>query len=284
MPANYIEWQILSLVVAASLLTVNLKGLTIPAFVHSHRIARWFVGDYPIYCIKPAILEAFDRTDALSKEGILADWLPSLPYFLLALPSENDIAVPGGGKLDYLVVFCSEEPQVKDVLYRGITIPGHKNNYGRYIQITATDTRETVWMTGTVVGDNGELIHDGKDCGGSQLNEEDRLFIDRIRNIIMNAVLAIEYSPELLSDISEKEITQTKGFGKPIDRNPSTVRYPRWLGENYQRKVCVESGVIYASPHAHWRRGHWRNLESGDGKRWRENRKIWIEPTFVNPL
>lgn len=280
MPCGYISWETLSTIVTAGLITSKECGLSVPGFVHSYRLSSWFVGDYPIYCIKPEILEAFENTNVLEKTGILANWQPSMPYFVLALPKERCIEAPDGGKLDYLVIYCGGE-KVKTVKYRGIELQHFSTKYPRNIQIAGIDTKETVWMSGTAVEPDGKLIHNGEDCGTDALSPTDRAFINRLRNLAIGAALAIEYTPELLSDVSSKE-TGTKGFNKPTDRNSSIVRYPRWLGENYQRKVCTEQSGIHASPHSHWRRGHWRNLEAGDGKRWKENRKLWIEPVFVN--
>lgn len=284
MPRGYINWETFSTIVTAGLVTTQECGLSVPGFVHSYRLSSWFVGDYPIYCIKPEIFEAFDNTNVLEKPGILASWQPSMPYFVLAFPKECCIEAPDGGKLDYLVIYCGGE-KAKMLRYRGIELQPFSSKYGRYIQIAGVDSRETVWMSGTAVKSDGKLIHDGGDCGTDALSPTDRAFINRLRNLAIGGALAIEYTPELLSDVSTKETgnTGSKGFNKPTDSNPSIVRYPRWLGENYQRKVCSKQSGVHTSPHSHWRRGHWRNLEAGDGKRWKENCKLWIEPVFVNP-
>ncbi|MEG3875772.1 hypothetical protein QT972_00110 [Microcoleus sp. herbarium7] len=279
MPQGYISWETLSKIVTVGLVTSKECGLSVPGFVHSYRMSSWFVGDYPIYCIKPEILDAFDNTNVLEKPGILANWQPSMPYFVLTFPKKRCIEVPDGGKLDYLVIYCGGE-SARTLKYCSSELQPFFSKYERYIQIAGVDSRETVWMSGTAVERDGKLIHDGGDCGTDALSPTDRAFINRLRNLAIGATLAIEYTPELLSDVSAQE-TRNKGFNKPTDCNPSIVRYPRWLGENYQRKVCSEQSDIHASPHSHWRRGHWRNLEAGDGKRWKENRKLWIEPVFV---
>lgn len=283
MPRGYISWETFSTIVTAGLVTAQECGLSVPGFVHSYRLSSWFVGDYPIYCVKPEIFEAFDNTNVLEKPGILSNWQPSMPYFVLAFPKECCIEVPDGGKLDYFVIYCGGEKS-ETLRYRGIELQHFSSKYERNIQIAGVDSKETVWMSGTAVERDGKLIHTEENCGIDALSPTDRAFINRLRNLAIGAALAIEYTPELLSDVSTKEAeTGSKGFNKPTDRNPSIVRYPRWLGENYQRKVCGEQLGVHTSPHSHWRRGHWRNLEAGDGKRWKENRKLWIEPVFVNP-
>ena len=87
MPAGYINWQILSgiAVLALSTCSPDYARADVSAFVHSYRTALWFAQDAPLYCLTQELCEAFDRTDALHKPGILAGWQPSLPTFLLAI-------------------------------------------------------------------------------------------------------------------------------------------------------------------------------------------------------
>ena len=88
MPPNYIDWQILSGIVAIAISTCepDFAKVDVSAFIHSYRTALWFAQNAPIYCLTPEIIEAFDRTDALHKTGVLAGWQPSLPTFLLGIP------------------------------------------------------------------------------------------------------------------------------------------------------------------------------------------------------
>jgi hypothetical protein len=80
--------------------------------------------------------------------------------------------------------------------------------------------------------------------------------------------------------------------------------FPRWLGKGFSISKSdsqlteeileveeteeqietenVETKRTYSSPLAHWRRGHWRVLESGEGKRWKNGKRIWIRPIYVN--
>jgi hypothetical protein len=44
----------------------------------------------------------------------------------------------------------------------------------------------------------------------------------------------------------------------------------------------AETKRTHSSPIAHWRRGHWRVLESSEGKRWKNGKRIWIKPIYVN--
>lgn len=91
------------------------------------------------------------------------------------------------------------------------------------------------------------------------------------------APLRYEHTPELFATVAESETTKSKGFAT----NPKTqlARFPRWIGKNYCTK-SEPSDASRGSVRSHWRRGHWRVLEAGE--RWKQSKRIWIEPVFVN--
>ena len=293
MPPNYINWQILSGIIAIAISTCELDyaKIDVSAFLHSYRTALWFAQNAPIYCLTPEIIKAFvgvsrgvsHRTDALHKPGILAGWQPSLPTFLLAIP-KGLIFTPEGGEIDSLTISCSdsEHPEWNKGRWKHTEIEPFNLKYNLYFQICSIDSQETVWTSGTAVNSDGSLIYDeNSSIGKHEMTEEDRKFLQRIRNLVINVLLALEFSL-LLTDVIENETRQTnKGFA--IDRPSSIARYPRWLGKNYQHKSTSNSSSgAHSSPCIHWRRGHWRVLESGEGKRWRDTKRLWIEPVLVN--
>ncbi len=101
------------------------------------------------------------------------------------------------------------------------------------------------------------------------ISTEDKAFLQPIRNlVVINVLLTLEFSPSLLTTVSESEIKrQNKGFQR-IYQTFSNVRYPRWLGKKYQTfSVISADKKTHFSPCTHWRRGYWRMLESGEGKR-----------------
>lgn len=285
MPANYIDWQILSGIAAFALSTCELDyaKVDVSAFIHSYRTALWFAQDAPIYCLTPEIIEAFHQTDALHKPGVLSGWQPSLPTFLLAIP-KGLICTPEGGIIDYLTVSCSDSdhPEWNRSKWRHVEIEPFNLKHNLYLQICTVDSHETVWTSGTAINFDGALIYDQTSSIGKHLlSADDKDFIQRIRNLIINVLLALEFSPSLLTDVTETETRTKKGFA--IDRPSSVARFPRWLGKNYQSKSVLSTGnATHSSPCIHWRRGHWRVLQSGEGKRWRNTKRLWIEPVLVN--
>jgi len=287
MPKNYITWETLSIISALALGTssINYASVDISTFVHSHRFALWFCHNAPLYCLTPELLEAFNRTDSLHKPGIFAGWQPSLPYFLVALP-RHTIFTPDEAEIDYLVISCgsADKPEWTRGRWRDIEIPSF-NQHNLSFQWTTIDSRETVWMSGTAIDNDSNLIYqENSSLGKSTLTPDDRVFIHRIRNLVVNLLLALEYSPALLSDVVVGETTSKQGFGKSsASASVRNTQYPRWLGKNYQPPTSItESNGSHASPQSHWRRGHWRVLESGEGRRWKESKRLWIEPILVN--
>ncbi|MEG3899007.1 MULTISPECIES: hypothetical protein [unclassified Microcoleus] len=231
MPPNYINWQVLSGIAALALSTCkpDYARVDVSAFIHSYRTALWFATDAPIYCLTPELIEAFERTDALHKPGILSGWQPSLPTFMLAIPKEF-IHTPDGGLVDYLTVSSSdyEYPEWNQAKWRDIKIEPFNLKHSLYFQICTVDSNETVWTSGTAVKNDGALIYDeNESLGKHTISIDDKAFLQRIRNLVINVLLTLEFSPSLLTTVTESEIKrENKGFQR-IDRTSSNVRYPR---------------------------------------------------------
>jgi len=310
MPSNYISWQVLSQVVAIGLATCSLDyaKVDMSAFYQSYRIALWFAQKAPMYLMTQEIIEAFDHTDAIRKPGIMCGWRPSLPIFLLAIP-KGAISTPDGASIDYLTISCSDinHPEWNSAKWKGISINPFKLTYPLYFQCTTVDTHETVWTSGTGITEDGEtLVYDeSSDIGRNTLTPEDRVFIRRLRNLVINVLLTLEFLPSMVSEVDKKDLAvSSKGFGAPLRKSKAIDRFPRWLGKGFsisksdsqlteeileveETEEPTETGNTeikrtHSSPTAHWRRGHWRVLESGEGKRWKNGKRIWIRPIYVN--
>jgi len=305
-----ISWQVLSQIIAIGLATCDLEyaKVDISAFIQSYRIALWFAQRAPMYCLTHELIEAFDQTDALHKPGVLCGWQPSLPTFLLAIP-KRAIYAPDGASIDYLTMSCSNinHPEWNSGKWKSISIHPFKLSYPLYFQYSTVDTHETVWTSGTAVSENGDtLIYDeNSDIGRNTLTPEDRVFIRRLRNLVINVILTLEFLPSMVSDIDKKNLAAPKGFGEYLKKSKPIDRFPRWLGKGFSISKSdsqlieeileveeteeqtetenAETKITHSSPIAHWRRGHWRVLESGEGKRWKNGKRIWIRPIYVNP-
>lgn len=279
MPKKYIEWETISALVSISLSKYN-DGGDKSTYIHNAKLALWFVKDAPLYCLTSEIVEAFDRTDVLHKQQIMMNWKPSLPSFFLALPEH--FVTPNGGKIDYLLVSNTspEHPEWHQGQWKHGTVEEKPEVTENLFHISTVDSNEIVWTSVTGIDNKGNLLYDKSiNFGSANLSELDREFLEAIRNLVLNVMLAIEHTPELFATVTESETTKSKGFGS----NPKTqlVRFPRWVGKNYQSKSEPSNpNTIRGSVRSHWRRGHWRVLEAGE--RWKQSKRIWIEPVFVN--
>lgn len=190
--------------VALSSCTVDYAKVDVSAFIHSYRTALWFIKDAPIYCLTDQLITAFDQTDAIAKPGILTGWQPSLPTFLLAIP-KGLIYTPDGAELDYLTISCSDcdYPGWNYGKWQSIQIQPFSLKHDRYFQICTVDSYETVWTSGTAVKTDGTLIYDENDSLGKHtISSDDKAFLQRIRNLAINVLLTLEFSPSLLTTVT----------------------------------------------------------------------------------
>ncbi|MEY3334019.1 MAG: hypothetical protein RLZZ176_2322 [Cyanobacteriota bacterium] len=280
-PKDYISWEELSGMVGLALSTcdVEFANVDFSSFVHSHRMSLWFVQDAPLYCITPELFAAFDNTDVLHKPGALAGWSPSLPTFLVALPKGLESS---SGDIDYLLVHCTNDqhPEWETGTWKDIQIPDIQTE-NLHFDWSTISTKETVWMSSCQVADNGNIVYnDNNNLGRNSIDQADRVFIERVRNLVLNILLSLEYSPTLNTEISAGELV-TKSQGFAIIKN-SNIRRARWLGKGYQTKSDITKSGTHSSPHTHWRRGHWRVLEPSTDNKWKQSKRIWIEPVLVN--
>jgi hypothetical protein len=281
-PQDYISWEQLSGIVGVALSTCSIEcaSLDFSYFVHSHRMSLWFIQDAPIYCLTPELFAAFDNTDVLHKPEVLAGWQPSLPTFLVTLP--KGILESPSGEIDYLVVHCAsrEHPEWETGKWKDFEIPDLYTQDLHFDWSTAS-TIETVWMSSSRVTENGDLVYNnGNNLGRDSLDENDSKFVERVRNLVVNILLYLEYYQTTNTEISDHEITtKAQGFASIKQSNS---RRARWLGKGYQTKSDITKSGTHSSPHTHWRRGHWRILESGEDKRWKQSKRIWIEPALIN--
>jgi hypothetical protein len=229
---------------------------------------------------------------------------------LLAIP-KGAIYAPDGASLDYLTISCNNinHPEWNSGKWKNISLQPFKLSYSLYFQYSTVAPHETVWTSGTAVSENGDtLIYDENyDIGRNTLTPEDRVFIRRLRNLVINVLLTLEFLPSMVTDIDKKDLAAPKGFRESLRKSKAIDRFPGWLGkcfsirksDSYQlteeilkveeileeEQIEIENAQTkrtHPSPIAHWRRGHWRVLESGEGKRWKNGKRIWLRPIYVN--
>jgi hypothetical protein len=237
--------------------------------VFSKCFGTWSNSGSPVYCITKEIMEPLNQTDSLSKKAILKDFNLPLYNLLIAVP-RNKMCTPTGNNtyVDFLLVNCfypTEERLTK------------------LIGVFSVDTDGNTWVVKTEIDLAGNVIVDERE------SEKHKDFFHKIRNLVISVLLLMDVSGDsILTDVAPSETVEgrnhKKGFGK--SRVELLAKYPRWIGKNYQQKTerqqVARTKGSHSSPRTHWRRGHFRRLEPGEGKKWTAQQTLWIEPVLIN--
>ena len=118
---------------------------------------------------------------------------------------------------------------------------------------------------------------------GEAKGDTDDTNVDRMSNLIRNAVLLYCNEKKYISSDKKRRIIHQKGFaGQTI-----TAQYPiTWLGENYQRQRAAEDPADPDQPKrifkSHWRKGHWHHYWAGVGRK--EKILKWVQPVYVKGI
>lgn len=100
--------------------------------------------------------------------------------------------------------------------------------------------------------------------------------LDRQKNCLLSILInCLIYANPLNTDIAKKK----RGLG--FSKSAKNLTYtPLWIGKGYKRaSTSKDNKSSHASPRMHWRRGHYRRIACGKGRK----QKVWhwIKPTLV---
>tara|TARA_R100000742_G_C4268854_1_gene87275 strand:- start:42 stop:1382 length:1341 start_codon:yes stop_codon:yes gene_type:complete len=131
------------------------------------------------------------------------------------------------------------------------------------------------WEDGTT------KLHRIKDAKRLKKNQDE---VKCLINIVANTIITLSHDPDKVT-VKSPLMERGSGFGKKegdeIPPQPIT-----WIGEDYKPKVQYEYPAGYipkkgTSPRTHWRKGHYRTVRQGPGRK--QIHRVWIEPILVNP-
>lgn len=106
--------------------------------------------------------------------------------------------------------------------------------------------------------------------------EDDKRSVRRMTTLAVNLILAATSMPEMIS--RERILRPAKKDGKEVIRR--ALWKPNFIGEHFRIQYeHKDAEGTHRSPHAHWRRGHWRNQRYGE--KLSQVKRIWIQPVFV---
>lgn len=279
-PKHYLSWDSLSLLIALICENWNQSQFDWATRLNNHRTGLWLAKKAPIYCLDSSLLNKFQESD-VSYKSVLSDLCEEAPLDSLMILLPQIIQSPDGGILDYLIVHISDIrfPERSEAKIYDLFFPRLTHHFDINLQWSCADSQGTVWFSGCGI-ENGQIKETGIDCGRNAVSEKDRIFLSKIRDIIINSLLFLKYEqPTAVAVKSSEFIESSRGFAKPS--KDEKVIYPRWLREAEKPTYSNSDGCAnnHVSPSAHWRRGHWRSQPVGQGRLQREWK--WIRPCFI---
>ena len=288
-PKGYMSWRLLSSIISMGIVGIEHKRLLFSqdraSFLHAHKCTLWFVQNAPIYCLKESILEPLLKTDVLNSKQILKDLKPQISSFILLFPS-GSIMSSENAPVEFCIVHLSDRlhPENSQGSAHGVVVPHLSHEHDINLHWSTVDSDGTVWFSGMGLYPDGRLESNNESVGLNAIKSKDAEFLNKMRSLVLQCFLLMQYEPETISNVVSEEIQQKarpKGFAAPLNETKSL--YPRWLSEPKSRRSSpsIDLGGTHASPSAHWRRGHWREAAVGVGRN--EKRWTWVRPAFVNP-
>jgi hypothetical protein len=235
---------------------INVLGMPEVANNLSHIYSKWSQG-YPLYCVRPNLLEEMLETDVGENLALFTDINLAIPSYVLFLPQYQIKSPCGKGCIDYLVINHEE-----------LDLPEHKHA----IAWGGVDSNDGLFLAYKRIRRDGTLQRSRFGTEDKEQQEQSLL----LRNIALQSVLLLQYYPEI-----EEQITivpgKEKGFGGNKLESPFLL--PRWLGKESKSSPSSSTGKSGASKATHFRRGHWRAQPCGKGRA--ETKITWVRPAWV---
>jgi hypothetical protein len=282
-PSAYMEWRYISAIVAAALIAMDSEILAkrdLATFLHSHRMALWFIKQAPIYCLSESIIDAFDGTDIECKPETLKLLKPAIYSFILLFP-KGLIKSGENSPVEFATVNVSDrnKPEEAHGSYKGIEVPYLQHEHDINIHFSCIDNDGNVFFSGMGLYPDGSVRYNEKnELGLNKSEEADRKFLKKMRSLVLQTLFVMQYEPELLQEPSASSYTISgKGFGAKQTEKEIILK-PRILAFPVYKPKCISAsnGGFHSSPHPHPRRGHWRKVEKNEGIK-----LTWVRPTFV---
>ena len=300
-PAKYCPWEAAALDLAESCIAVYLRGVSGLDDCGLHAAFNaWhlFQMGGPVYWCDARLMEALKHTTPPPFIG-----LPKLFDTGVFLFPEGWLKAPEGWPVGWAAVsqLHSQEdwaPLVIETQRQQETLHLQGNKDVEQQLILTTQIGEATYSRILEIQDDGGVdIGDGRDFEGSlQPEEAEKTVLDILSWTVFQLMLVLASRPDFVVEQLPKPSAKRK---KRRD-NEAPLLNPVWIGRGFhphQSSAIANAANLstqwhradgrsprevpgpHASPQAHWRRGHWRRVPVGEGRRDRAWR--WIQPTLV---
>ena len=286
-PKGYMNWEELSNLIAMQLASCGNENIVRQfaqledkaGYFNLHRYSLWAVQKAPIYCISREVFEALLNTNI--NEEIIRNLQISLPTMIILLP--NGALSSTEGAVDNIVIHASDlkHPEHSQGEGFGIKVKHTTHEQEIVIHSATVDTGSISWLTGFAIED-GKIVSNGKNrLGILNVDDNDREFIETLKKIALMTYIIFQSNPEMIDEVSEKEIPKCVGKGfspQPKQKyiRPRIIRVPK---DKKGKAEGISREGSHASKRTHWRRSHYRTIETKDGL----PKLVYVRATIVNP-
>ena len=194
-----------------------------------------------------------------------------------------DLLLPLDAMTFILPIGTLVSPDNEDCSWIAIALAeGHKDK--RKALAICTGSTEGASYMARINEDQTLAAHDSTESGEfhpllgeiGKLQPPDKVFSQKFIRAAITLIMLMNARPALVEN-------HTK-IGPPptIGKAARKLATPNWIGRTYRVARDESAGGTHASPHVHWRRGHWRHQAYGPKNSLRKD--IWIEPTIIGAL
>ena len=178
--------------------------------------------------------------------------------------SENSLVTPTGKDASWVAICKAETHQGANAIAIGTASIQDDVSFNVHIKHDETLAAHEKMPTGEFHPVGGKI---------ADLSLEDKLFSKKMVRLAITLVMLMSARPALVE-------TPTKN-GPPATAGKASRKLaaPNWVGRTYRSARSESAGGTHASPHVHWRRGHWRHQAHGPKLSLRKD--LWIEPMII---
>jgi hypothetical protein len=189
-----------------------------------------------------------------------------LDAILFLLP-EKTLLTPTGADASWVTICKAETHNGHSALAIGTSSLEDDVSYTAHLKHDETLSAHETRPTGEFHPVGGKV---------AELNSEDTGFSRKMVRLAITLVMLMTARPALVE-------TPTKAGPPPTTGKAARkLAAPNWIGRTYRSARSESAGGTHASPHVHWRRGHWRHQAHGPKLSLRKD--LWIEPMIIGAI
>ena len=279
-PHGYLEWERCAAELSAvtDTLAQDFNALPWAPKILTALSAGFCLDQGPIYWLRESLAQALWHSDLPAQ---LPELKQSVKRSLILFPHAQWLADPDGFIPRYVIVqhLLKGEP-LAPLFLRDLKIDLVGPPHDQIQWATPLPTGGAYAQSSSLLGNELESKPNTIEPD-SQTTDAEHQWLGRITQLIYQCLLLLQLKPDF---IDESTVASSTGKTKKKLTRKERLLDPRWLGTGFEIRTTRNrepSSGTHASPMTHWRRGHWKRVAVGEGRK--ERKIVWIQPTLVNP-